>query len=112
MLNATTVHIRFSASEGFAPGKVADAELTFSGGLLDGLLLRGFGVWFRHGSYAVTYPAVRWGTGPGHQAMALLRPDPAQGLAGERGSAALEEFIVRHCRLWLRQQQRQQAVRS
>jgi hypothetical protein len=40
------------------PKKVGEAELTFSGGPLDGLTLRGFGIW-RHprGGYNVTVPS-------------------------------------------------------
>ena len=51
--------IKFSQNDKGSPaGKLADAELHFSGGPLDGLKLIGFGVWERrNGGRNVTFPA-------------------------------------------------------
>jgi hypothetical protein len=51
--------IKFTPNDkGNPPGKLADAELHFSGGPLDGLKLVGFAVWERKtGGRNVTFPA-------------------------------------------------------
>ena len=57
-------------------GKLADAELHFSGGDLDGMKLVGFSVWKRRAATAghVTFPARQY-TGAGERrTFALLRP--------------------------------------
>jgi len=61
-----------SASVG---GKIADAELHFDGGPLDGLKLIGFGVWERRtGGRNVTYPARQYSVNGERRSFALLRP--------------------------------------
>ena len=58
-----------------APGKVADAELHFSGGLLEGQKLIGFGVWKKRGGegYNVTFPARQYSVNGERRSFALLR---------------------------------------
>jgi len=48
-----------SNDRGNPPGKLADAELQFTGGALDGLKLIGFGIWERRTGAGrnVTFPA-------------------------------------------------------
>jgi hypothetical protein len=56
-------------------GKLADAELHFSGGPLDGLRLIGFGVWERKtGGRNVTFPARQYSMNGERRSYALLRP--------------------------------------
>ncbi len=61
--------------KGNPPGKLADAELHFSGGPLDGLKLVGFAVWERKaGGRNVTFPARQYSVGGERRTFALLRP--------------------------------------
>lgn len=60
---------------GNPPGKLADAELHFSGGPLDGLKLVGFAVWERKtGGRNVTFPARQYSMNGERRSYALLRP--------------------------------------
>jgi hypothetical protein len=57
-------------------GKLADAELHFAGGDLDGMKLIGFSVWKRrsgHG-HTVTFPARQYAAAGERRTFALLRP--------------------------------------
>ncbi len=58
------------------PGKLADAELHFSEGPLDGLKLIGFAVWERRGGNGrnVTFPARQYSVNGERRSFALLRP--------------------------------------
>ena len=58
------------------PGKLADAELHFIDGELDGLKLIGFGVWERRGGGGrnVTFPARQYAVNGERRSFALLRP--------------------------------------
>ena len=58
------------------PGKLADAELHFIGGELDGLKLIGFGVWERRtgGGRNVTFPARQYSVNGERRSFAVLRP--------------------------------------
>ena len=61
--------------KGNPPGKLADAELHFSGGPLDGLRLVGFAVWERkQGGRNLTFPARQYSVGGERRTFALLRP--------------------------------------
>lgn len=62
--------------KGNPPGKLADAELHFSGGPLDGLKLVGFGVWPRRDGNGlnITYPARQYSVNGERRSFALLRP--------------------------------------
>ena len=62
--------------KGNPPGKLADAELHFAGGPLDGLKLIGFGIWERRGGKGrnVTFPARQYSVNGERRSFALLRP--------------------------------------
>ena len=62
--------------KGNPPGKLADAELHFIDGELDGLKLIGFGIWERRGGkgYNVTFPARQYAVNGERRSFALLRP--------------------------------------
>jgi hypothetical protein len=61
---------------GNPPGKLADAELHFAGGPLDGLKLIGFGIWERRSGSGrnVTFPARQYSVNVERRSFALLRP--------------------------------------
>ena len=62
--------------KGNPPGKLADAELHFTDGALEGLKLIGFGVWERRGGTGrnVTFPARQYSVNGERRSFALLRP--------------------------------------
>ena len=65
----------FPNDKGNPPGKLADAELHFSGGPLDGLKLIGFAIWERkNGGRTVTFPARQYSVNGERRSFALLRP--------------------------------------
>lgn len=70
----------FANDKGNPVGKLADAELHFTGGPLNGLKLIGFAVWERKaGGRNVTFPARQYSVNGERRSFALLRPvaDPA-----------------------------------
>ncbi len=62
--------------KGNPPGKLADAELHFSEGPLEGLKLIGFSIWERRGGSGrnVTFPARQYAVNGERRSFALLRP--------------------------------------
>jgi hypothetical protein len=71
-------------------GKLADAELHFSGGPLDGLKLIGFTVWERkQGGRNVTFPAKQYTVNGERRSFSLLRP-----IANATGQDKLRELIL------------------
>jgi hypothetical protein len=62
--------------KGNPPGKLADAELHFSDGVLEGLKLIGFSVWERRAGNGrnVTFPARQYAVNGERRSFALLRP--------------------------------------
>ena len=62
--------------KGNPPGKLADAELHFTQGPLEGLKLIGFGVWERKTGNGrnVTFPARQYSVNGERRSFALLRP--------------------------------------
>ena len=65
----------FPNDKGNPPGKLADAELHFKGGPLDGLKLIGFAIWERKaGGRNVTFPARQYSVNGERRSFALLRP--------------------------------------
>ncbi|HVL69353.1 MAG TPA: hypothetical protein VM364_19000 [Vicinamibacterales bacterium] len=57
------------------PGKLADAELHFTEGVLEGLKLIGFSIWERRGGGRnVTFPARQYAVNGERRSFALLRP--------------------------------------
>jgi hypothetical protein len=69
--------VKFSVNEKKGPpGKLADAELHFTEGALQGLKLLGFGVWDRRSGVGrnVTFPARQYSTNGEKRSFSLLRP--------------------------------------
>ena len=62
--------------KGNPPGKLAEAELHFTDGVLAGLKLIGFAIWERRGAGArnVTFPARQYSVNGERRSFALLRP--------------------------------------
>jgi len=62
--------------KGNPPGKLADAELHFNDGELDGMKLIGFAIWERRsgGGRNVTFPARQYVVNGDRRSFALLRP--------------------------------------
>jgi hypothetical protein len=63
--------------KGNPPGKLAEAELHFNDGPLEGLKLIGFAIWERRGGGAgrnVTFPARQYSVNGERRSFALLRP--------------------------------------
>src|SRR5712691_11858236 len=62
--------------KGNPPGKLADAELHFTAGPLEGLKLIGFSIWERRGGSGrnVTFPARQYSINGERRSFALLRP--------------------------------------
>ncbi len=62
--------------KGNPPGKLADAEVHFSEGPLEGLKLIGFSIWERRGGNGrnVTFPARQYSVNGERRSFALLRP--------------------------------------
>ena len=73
------------------PGKLADAELHFTGGLLDGTKLIGFSVWERRtgGGRNVTFPARVYSVNGERRSFALLRP-----ITDAAGQDRIRDFIL------------------
>jgi hypothetical protein len=70
-------HVRIVPNEQASPvGKLADAELHFTSGPLEGLKLLGFAVWERRGGAGrnVTFPARQYSVNGERRSYALLRP--------------------------------------
>jgi hypothetical protein len=61
---------------GNPPGKLADAELHFNEGVLDGMKLIGFAIWERRNGSGrnVTFPARQYSVNGERRSFALLRP--------------------------------------
>ena len=69
--------VKFSPNDrGNPPGKLADAELHFNDGTLDGLKLIGFAIWERRNGAGrnVTFPARQYSVNGERRSFALLRP--------------------------------------
>ena len=74
---AHTLIVKFFPNDSGSPvGKLADAEIVFNGGDLDGLKLIGFAIWERrgHASRNVTFPARQYSVNGERRSFALLRP--------------------------------------
>jgi hypothetical protein len=72
-----TIKIAIAANDkGNPPGKLADAELHFTEGPLEGLKLIGFGIWERRTGTGrnVTFPARSYSVNGERRSFALLRP--------------------------------------
>ena len=73
-------------------GKLADAELHFTEGILDGLKLIGFTVWERRGGGGrnVTFPARQYSVNGDRRTFSLLRPAAGDATSQDR----LRELIL------------------
>ena len=77
--------------KGNPPGKLAEAELHFHDGPLEGLKLIGFSVWERRGGSGrnVTFPARQYSVNGERRSFALLRP-----LVDSAAQSKLRELIL------------------
>lgn len=85
--------------KGNPPGKLADAELHFTEGPLEGLKLIGFQVWERRtgGGRNVTFPARQYSVNGERRSFALLRPsgDSLRANVGQDdGHARIRDLIL------------------
>lgn len=80
--------------KGNPPGKLADAELHFTAGLLSGLKLIGFAVWERRGGSGrnVTFPARQYSVNGERRSFALLRP-----IVDTEGQDRIRDLILEAC---------------
>ena len=79
--------------KGNPAGKLADAELHFAGGPLDGLKLVGFGVWERkQGGRNVTFPARQYSMNGERRSYSLLRPIQEQSSQNALRDLILESY--------------------
>jgi hypothetical protein len=75
--DARSIIVKITANDrGNPPGKLADAELHFATGPLEGLKLIGFVIWERRGGNGrnVTFPARQYSVNGERRSFALLRP--------------------------------------
>ena len=96
--NISNIIVKVTPNEGASlPGKLADAELHFAGGTLDGLKLIGFSVWERRtgGGRNVTFPARVYSVNGERRSFALLRP-VADAAAQERVRELVLEAYRHH----------------
>jgi hypothetical protein len=90
--------IKFFANDKGSPASLlADAELHFSGGPLDGLKLVGFAVWERKGGGRnVTFPARSYSANGERRSFSLLRPT-----IDTAGQDRLRDAILTAYKEWL-----------
>ena len=75
--SSDTMTVKITPNDkGNPPGKLGDAELHFSDGVLAGLKLIGFGIWERRGASGryVTFPARQYSVNGEKRTFTLLRP--------------------------------------
>ena len=77
--------------KGNPPGKLADAELHFSDGPMEGMKLIGFSIWERRGGNGrnVTFPARQYSVNGERRSFALLRP-----IVDSAAQSKLRELIL------------------
>ena len=80
--------------KGNPPGKLAEAELHFTDGPLEGLKLIGFSVWERRGGGGrnVTFPARSYSVNGERRSFALLRPNGDPAMQNKVRELILEAF--------------------
>jgi hypothetical protein len=78
--------------KGNPPGKLADVEIHFTDGALEGLKLIGFAIWERRTGFGrnVTFPARQYSVNGERRSFALLRP----ALDNGEGQEPLKTFIL------------------
>ncbi len=95
-----SVTVKITANDrGTPPSKLADAELHFTDGELDGLRLIGFSIWQRRSGNgrSVSFPGRQYRMGDERRTFALLRPI-ADGSAQERVRDLVLEAYDRYTR--------------
>ena len=77
--------------KGNPPGKLADAELHFSSGPLEGLKLIGFAVWERKSGNGrnVTFPARQYSVNGDRRSFSILRP-----IVDSTGQERLRDLVL------------------
>jgi hypothetical protein len=77
--------------KGNPPGKLADAELHFTDGALEGLKLIGFAIWEGRGGSGrnVTFPARQYAVNGERRSFALLRP-----IADTSGQERIRDLVL------------------
>ena len=96
----TTITIQILKTNGHAaPGKLADAEIHFNGGELDGLKLVGFAVWKRREGHGedVTFPSRQFTVHGDRRSFSLLRW-VAKREAQDRVADLVRQAYVQHAR--------------
>jgi hypothetical protein len=90
-----------NTASGNPPGRLADAELHFTEGVLEGLKLIGFTIWERRtgGGRNVTFPARSYAINGERRSFALLRPSGAvtterNGVPYSDGQDRVRELIL------------------
>ncbi len=79
---------------GAPAGKLADAELHFSGGELDGLKLIGFAIWQGRGQPVVSFPDRRFTIDGHHRRFLLLRAIADAGAERRLRDRVLEAYAA------------------
>ena len=98
LMQTDTLTVKITPNDaGNPPGKLADAELHFVGGPLEGMKLIGFAIWERRGSGGrnVTFPARQYSVNGERRSYALLRPvvdTAAQNVVRDLILQAYDEF--------------------
>jgi hypothetical protein len=84
--------------KGNPPGKLADVELHFTSGQLEGLKLIGFAIWERRTGAGrnVTFPARQYSVNGERRSFALLRPALDNGEGQERIRSLILEQYAKH----------------
>ena len=88
----TDMTVKIQANDkGNPAGKLADAELHFTAGPLEGLKLIGFGIWERRGGSGrnVTFPARQYSVNGERRSFALLRP-----IVDAAAQERIREFVL------------------
>ena len=88
----TDMTVKIQANDKGNPvGKLADAELHFTAGPLEGLKLIGFGIWERRGGAGrnVTFPARQYAVNGERRSFALLRP-----IVDTAGQERIRELVL------------------
>ena len=93
----TDMTVKIQANDKGNPvGKLADAELHFTAGRLEGLKLIGFGIWERRGGSGrnVTFPARQYAVNGERRSFALLRPIVDTGAQERIREVVLEAYAA------------------
>ena len=93
----TTMTVKFTPNDkGNPAGKLADAELHFTEGPLDGLKLIGFAVWETRSADRrnVTFPARQYSVNGERRTFALLRPISDTAAQGRIRDLVLEAYAA------------------